>query len=48
MSHLEAYKLISIEQHGFFSSKSCVIYLLECQDITTSALHDHLNLDFAK
>ena len=44
-SHLEAHKLISIEQHGFVSSKACVTNLLECQDITTSALHDRLNLD---
>ena len=39
-SHLEAHKLISIEQHGFVSSKDCVTNFLECQDITTSALHD--------
>ena len=34
-SHLEAYKLISIEQHGFVSSKACITNLLECQDIKT-------------
>ena len=44
-SHLEAHKLISIEQHGFVSSKSCVTNLLECQDIKTSALHKRLNQD---
>ena len=44
-SHIEAQRLISIEQHGFVSSKACVTYLLECQDITTSGLHDRLNLD---
>ena len=44
-SHLEAHKLISIEQHGFVFSKACLTNILECQDITTNALHERLNLD---
>jgi hypothetical protein len=44
-SQLEAHMIIIIGQHGFVSSKACVTHLLECQDITTSALHDRLDLD---
>jgi hypothetical protein len=43
--HLEVNKLISIEQHGFVASKACVTNLLECQDLTTIALHEHKELD---
>ena len=44
-SNLEAHKLISIEQYGFVSFKACGTNLLECQDTTTSDLHDRLNLE---
>ena len=43
--HLEVNKLISIEQHGFVASKASVTNLLECQDLTTIALHKHKELD---
>ena len=39
--HLELNKLISIEQHGFVSSKACVTDLLEFLDLTTNGLHKH-------
>ena len=42
--HLEVNKLISIEQHGFVTSKACVKNLLECQDLTTITLHEHKEL----
>ena len=45
INHLEAHKIISIEQHVFVSSKAYVTNLLECQDITTSALHDRIHLE---
>ena len=43
--HLEVNKLISIEQHGFVTSKACVKNLLECQDLTKIAQHEHKELD---
>ena len=43
--HLEFNKLISIEQHGFVSSKACVTNLLECLDLTSNVLHKHRKLD---
>ena len=43
--HLELKKLITIEHHGFVSSKACVSYLLECLDLSTNALHKHRKLD---
>ena len=45
MAPLELNKLISIEQHGFVSSKACVTNLLECLDRTTNALHIYRKLD---
>ena len=43
--HLEINRLISIEQHGFISSKACVTNLLKCLDLTSNALHKHRKLD---
>ena len=43
--HLEVNKLISIEQHVFVTSKICMTDILECQDLTTIALHEHKELD---
>ena len=43
--HLEVNKHISIEQHGFVISKACVKNLLECQYLTTIALHEHKELE---
>ena len=38
-------KFISIEQHGFVSSKACVTNLLECLDLITNALHKQRKLE---
>ena len=51
--HLNANNLISPDQHGFVSGRACVTNLLECQDLTTSAMKnstsvDVLYTDFAK
>ena len=51
--HLDINKLISIEQHGFVSSKACVTNLLKCINLTSNTLHKHrkldvLNADFIK
>ena len=44
-SHLKAHTLIILyNQHHFVSSKACVFNLLECQDITTNAFLDRLDL----
>ena len=43
--HLEINRLISIEQHGFVSSKACVTNLVECLDLTKNALHKRRKLD---
>ena len=43
--HLETNKLISIERHGFVSSKACVTNLLERQDLVTNSLHKHRKID---
>ena len=43
--HLDANKLISIEQHGFVNYKACVINLIECHDLKTIALHEHKEID---
>ena len=43
--HLNLNKLISVEQHGFVSSKACVTNLLQYLDLTTNALNEHRKLD---
>ena len=43
--HLELNKLISIDQHGFVTSKARLNNPLECLDLTTNALHKHRKLD---
>ena len=39
------FNLISIEQHGFVSSKACVTNLLERLDLTKNDLYKHRKLD---
>ena len=43
--NLEVNKLISIEQHGFVTSKACLTNLLECQELKSIATHEHKELD---
>lgn len=53
LEHLNKHKLITYEQHGFVSSKSCLTNLLESLDIVTEAFNRGFAsvivfLDFAK
>ena len=53
VNHLESNKLISEEQHGFVSGRSCVTQLLDCLDSWTQILDsggsvDCVYMDFMK
>ena len=45
MDHLQENNIVTSEQHGFISGRSCMTQLLEAMDTWTEALDDHGSVD---